>query len=99
MEMMAYRSYLEKDFGITFWRRKSGLEVDFILGEGEVALEVKGSSPPDNRDLRPIIRFTNEFSPRKSIVVCNETAPRILGKIRILPYRIFLSELWAGNII
>jgi predicted AAA+ superfamily ATPase len=33
------------------WRTKSGLEVDFVLGEGEVALEVKGTSRVDPSDL------------------------------------------------
>ncbi len=26
-----------------FWRTKTGLEVDFVLGEGEVAIETKGA--------------------------------------------------------
>ena len=33
-EIIAYRSYNDLDFGINFWRTKSGLEVDFILGQG-----------------------------------------------------------------
>ena len=51
MEIEAYRSYAGKDFSINFWRTKSGLEVDFVLGKGEVAIEIKGSGHIDNRDI------------------------------------------------
>ena len=47
MEILAHRSYRELDYGVHFWRTKSGLEVDFVLGDGEVALEVKGTSRTD----------------------------------------------------
>jgi len=44
MEISAFNSYNELDYDINFWMTKSGLEVDFVLGRGEVAIEVKGSS-------------------------------------------------------
>lgn len=43
MEIVAIRSYFNMDFDIRYWRTKSGLEVDFILGDGEIAIKVKGS--------------------------------------------------------
>ncbi len=33
----------------TFWRTKSGMEINFVLGSGEVAVEVKGSTQVDRR--------------------------------------------------
>jgi len=44
MQLAAHRSYTDLDYPINFWRTKTGLEVDFVLGRGEVAIEVKGSS-------------------------------------------------------
>jgi predicted AAA+ superfamily ATPase len=38
MEIVAHSSYNELDYEIHFWRTKSGLEVDFVLGKGEVAI-------------------------------------------------------------
>ena len=52
MEIAAHASYSELDYGIHFWRTKAGAEVDFVLGAGEVAIEVKGTSRVDDRDLR-----------------------------------------------
>jgi predicted AAA+ superfamily ATPase len=99
MELTAHRSLKEVDYEINFWRTKSGLEVDFILGGGEVAIEVKGASRVDPRDLRPLRAFVEEYSPRQALVVCNESAERLVGPIRIVPWRTFLRQLWAGKII
>jgi len=98
-EIVAHSSYKELDYGIYYWRTKSGLEVDFILGDGEVALEVKGKNHIETRDLRALIAFMDEFSPKKALVVCNEKEKRVHGKIEILPWRMFLEELWGGEII
>jgi len=99
MELAAHSSYSELGYDIQFWRTKTGLEVDFILGRGEVAIEAKGSSRVEQRDLRPLQAFLLEHKPRKAIVVCNERTERRVGDIRLLPWRVFLSELWAGGII
>jgi len=99
MEITAYRSYSGKDFAINFWRTKSGLEVDFVLGQGEVAIEVKGSSRIDGKDMNGLEAFIQSCLPKKSIVVCNEKEKRLRGKIEISPWEIFLQQLWAGKIL
>ena len=70
-----------------------------MLGNGEVAIEAKGTSRVDNRVLRPMHAFIDEFAPKKAIVVCNETAERVVGPIRIVPWKVFLQSLWAGDVI
>ncbi len=99
MEIWAHRAYTEKDYTVRFWRTKSGYEVDFILGDGEVAIEVKGASRVDNSALRSIKAFTEACSPRRAIVVCNEPRPRLHEGITLLPWREFLKRLWAGEIL
>ena len=99
MELVAHSSYNELDYEINFWRTKSGLEVDFVLGKGEVAIEVKGSSRVEQRDLRPMMAFAEEYAPKKSLLVCNEREERVHGRIRIMPWRRFLEDLWEGRII
>jgi len=86
-------------YGIAFWRTKAGAEVDFVLGSGEVAIEVKGTSRVDDRDLRSLVAFAEIHRPRLSIVVSNESAERVVRGIRILPWRAFFEELWGGAII
>ena len=101
MELLAYRSYREQDFPIRFWRTKSGLECDFVLGRsGSVAIEVKGSDNVQPRDLKGIAAFAEEHEPRLAVVVCNEPAPRrTAAGIQVLPWREFLERLWDGQII
>ena len=99
MELLAHRAYSELNYDVNFWRTKSGLEVDFILGHGKVAIEVKGSSRVDNADLRPLKTFIREYRPARAVVVCNEGAARLHEDIRILPWRYFLKMLWNGEVI
>jgi len=99
MELVAYRSLSELDYEINFWRTKTGLEVDFVLGDGEIAIEVKGTSRVDSRDLRGLSAFADEFSPKQAIVVCSEKHERVLGPIRIMPWATFLKKLWDGSVI
>lgn len=99
MELSAHASYRELGSDICFWRNKAGAEVDFVLGQGEVAIEVKGTARVDDRDLRPLSLFCQVHRPRQSIVVCNEPEERLVGEVRILPWRRFFEELWSGRII
>ena len=101
MELLAYRSYHERDFPVRFWRTKSGLECDFVLGrDGATAIEVKGSANVRPGELRAMRVYMDEHQPRSAIVVCNEDAPRRTDDgIRILPWRQFLELLWTGAIV
>lgn len=98
MEITAYRSYRRRDFSINFWRTKSGLEVDFVIEDGRVAIEVKGKDNIDTRDLKGLNAFIDTYSPKRSIVVCNEKEKRVHDKIEIMPWREFLTELWSDKI-
>jgi predicted AAA+ superfamily ATPase len=98
-EINAYRSYSEKDFRINYWRTKSKLEVDFILGEGEIAIEIKGNKNISTKDLLGIKTFTDEHKPKKSYVVSTVQQERLIDDINILPWKKFLRMLWDGEII
>ena len=97
MELNAHRSYTELNYDINFWRTKSGLEVDFILAGGEVAVEVKGAGRVANRDMHALQSFAEEFGPKHALMICNEKEERLVGKVRIVPWRTFLARLWAGK--
>jgi len=64
-----------------------------------VSIEIKGSSHVDKRDIYGLGAFTEAFSPKKSILVCNEKEKRTHGKIMIIPWEIFLRDLWSGKIL
>ena len=100
MEILAWRSYRELDVPVRYWRTKSGLEVDFVLGrEAEAAIEVKGARRVRPGDLRGIRAFCEEHQPRRAIVVSNDPAPRRTGKVDVLPWNVFLERLWGGEVV
>ena len=97
LELIAARSYQDKDFPIEFWRTKSGLEVDFVLNRGEVAIEVKGRVR--RGDLRPMRAFMEDHTPRRAIIVTAQEDRRHIDGIDIMPYRELLETLHAGELI
>jgi predicted AAA+ superfamily ATPase len=99
MEILAHRAYRELGYDVNFWRAKSGLEVDFVLGRGEVAIEVKGSSRIESADLRSLKAFIEAYHPKKVFIVCNERRSRVHEDIHIQPWREFLTMLWNGLVI
>jgi predicted AAA+ superfamily ATPase len=99
MELLAYRAYRGFDYDVHFWRTKSGLEVDFVLGRGEVAIEVKGAGRVDPAQFRGLQAFADGHRPRKALLVCNERSPRLHDGVHVLPWREFLARLWGDAIV
>ena len=103
LEIIAYKHIKDLEFDISYWRTKSGYEVDFILGDGEVALEVKISKQVHKTELKPLIAFIKEHATKKNYVISNEVSARkiLYGKleINIIPVKEFLILLWQGKIL
>lgn len=98
-ECWAYRHYSKIEFPITFWRTASGSEVDLILGDADVAIEVKSSTNIGDRP-KGLHLFHEEHKCRKSFVISMEHRPRkISSKITVLPWQVFCERLWAGDIL
>jgi len=99
MELRAYAAYTGRDGGIAWWRTASGQEVDFILGNNEVAVEVKAAETVTSDRLKGLRAHREEFKPGRSVLVCR--VPRkshTEDGIDILPWQDFLMELWAGSV-
>ena len=98
MELSAYSSYSGTFFPLSYWRTTSGHEVDFIFGD--VAVEVKSTSRIQDRHLKGIRAFKEEFNMGQYLVVSREAGPRRTSDgILILPWRDFLDRLWSGAIV
>jgi len=99
-ELSVHTRYSEKFYDISYWRLSSGIEVDFILGPGTVAIEAKGKSNITSRDLRGLINFKKDFPSVKSMItVCLEKRMRITSEgIRIMPFQEFIDLFWQGEL-
>lgn len=97
-EVIAHSHYSGLNYPVSYWRTASQIEVDFILGDNEAAVEVKGTSMAHERHLRGLLSFAEEYTVRHLILVTNDPLPRKVGKVIIMPWRYFLNKLWAGEI-
>ena len=83
-ELFAYSKYSGKDFTLSYWRTASQIEVDFILGENEAAIEVKSTGMVNPKHLKGLKAFNEEYTVRRSIVVSTDMYPRrIHGKFSL----------------
>jgi len=98
-EIYAHSQYSGIDYPLSYWRTASQLEIDFVLGDHEIAVEVKSTTSANIRHLKGLQHFSEEYTTKKSILVSNDPLPRIIDGILILPWKIFLEKLWGGDII
>jgi len=98
-ELYSHSHYSGTNYPLSFWRTSSQTEVDFILGDNEVAVEVKATELANEKHLKGLKIFADEYKTKRLILVSNDNLPRKTGNISILPWRAFLEELWAGEII
>lgn len=99
MELQAFSHYSNKQFAISYWRTTSQLEVDFILGDHQLAIEVKGTDNVQTKHCKGLKAFNDEYVTEKNIIVSLDPLPRKMGNIDIMPWQIFLTQLWAGKLI
>jgi len=98
-EIYAHSSYSDINYPVYYWRTASQLEVDFVLGDHEVAVEVKSTPLANIRHFKGLNSFADEYKVKRIILVTNDPYPRQVDKVSILPWQIFLQKLWAGEII
>ncbi len=98
-ELSIHSRYSEKFYDLTHWRLTTGVEVDFILGSSDVAVEVKAKDRVTSSDLQSLIGFKAEYPKVKHMIVVSlEPRARLTKEgIQILPYQRFLDELWQGK--
>ena len=99
LELRAWLDYHRRDDPLTYWRSRSQLEVDFVVGDA-VAIEVKAKSRVAARDYRGLPALAEEIPLRRKLVVCSEPRRRRDDHgVEIVPVGSFLDDLWAGAIV
>ena len=99
MELRAWQAYRSPDTPLRFWRTAGGAEVDFIVGDLDLAIEVKSSQRVHEGDLRGLKTLAEEQRVRRSLIVSLEREPRrIADGVESLPWRVFTEKLWSGEL-
>jgi predicted AAA+ superfamily ATPase len=100
MELCAYSRYSGLGYPLFYWRTASQAEVDFVLGDHEIAVEVKGTDNAQSHHCKGLVAFADEYKTRRRILVSCDPRPRLTDQgIEIMPWKVFLSELWSGRIM
>ncbi len=100
MELMAYQAYRNPELSLSYWRTSAGVEVDFILGEMDCALEIKTSTRVDHHAAKSLKSLQDEYKLKRSIIISFETEPKKLEKnIECIPWKLFLEMLWGDGIV
>ena len=97
MELRSYLSYRRIKKTLNYWRTKTGIEVDFLVGT-DAAIEVKAGGRASDRHLKGLRALAEEeiFS-SLFLVSFDEMDRRTEDGIRILHWRTFLQEMWADD--
>jgi predicted AAA+ superfamily ATPase len=98
-ELVAHTRYSRLQYPVSTWRTASQMEVDFILGEAEVAVEVKGTDLVRPHHAKGLAAFSEEYKTRRKIIVSLDTRARKMGDIDVLPWKDFLDQLWQGKLL
>jgi len=98
-EIYAHSNYSGIHYPIYYWRTASQIEIDFVLGSHEVAIEVKSTQNANPRHTKGLRSFAEDYKVKKMILITNDTYPRQLGEVMVLPWQVFLEKLWAGDVI
>ena len=99
-ELSAFLRYHEHEAKLSYWRLASGIEVDFIIGDMQVAIEVKSSDRIHSDHLKGLRNIIIDHPGiARRIVVCREPRPRKTNDgIEIMPAEEFAERLWQGVI-
>lgn len=98
LETRAWMSYHWRIEELSWWRSRSGFEVDLMIGD-KVAVEVKATDLVIDKHLKGIRALREDLPHIRAIVVSQDESPRNTeDNIEILPWRLYLDQLAQGEI-
>ena len=97
LELRGYLDYRLPGASLCYWRSTSGFEVDFII-DNRIAIEAKSAEMVHDKHTKGLKALHEEGIIERSILVCREERPRRKDGIDILPWRMFLQELWEERV-
>ena len=93
-EIIAYIGYFKPQLSLSYWRTSSGYEVDAIIGNAQVAIEIKSSEEVQSNHTKGLKAFSEEFPDARLVIVSMDKYPRRMNNVESYPALQFLSMLW-----
>jgi len=89
--------YLELDYAFSYLRTKDDMEVDLIIdrpGKEPVLVEVKSATSIDERHIKSLLAFHDDFPGADLVCACRAGEARKIGPVLVLPWRQALDRLF-----
>jgi predicted AAA+ superfamily ATPase len=99
-ELRAYDAYSGTYAGLSHWRLASGIEVDFVVGSMQIAIEAKATARATSDHLKGLRRLAEDHPgiTRRLLVSLDSRPRRTDDGIEVLPAAEFSRLLWGGGI-
>lgn len=98
-ELIAYIGYSRNENVLSYWRTYTGIEVDAIIGNAKIAIEFKSTEDVQNKHLKGLRAFADEYPECRKIIVALDRISRTTDDgIEIMYVYDFLKQLWDGKL-
>ncbi|MED9995429.1 MAG: DUF4143 domain-containing protein [Paludibacteraceae bacterium] len=97
-ELVAFIRYNHKKETLSYWRTHTGVEVDAVIGDAQVAIEIKSTNNIQSKHLKGLKSFVSDYPHARPIVVSLDKLTRKTDGIEIMYVHHFLEALWKGKI-
>ncbi len=98
-ELIAYLGYNHKREQLSYWRTHTGVEVDAVLGDAQVAIEIKSVEEVLPKHLKGLHSFGTDHPGCRRVIVSLDRISRQIGDIEQMYIYDFLHKLWQGEIV
>lgn len=98
-EIRAYLGYTQSEKRLSYWHTYTDIEVDAVIGDAEVAIEIKSAEEIRNTHLKGLKAFAEEHPTCRQIIVSHDRINRKMGNIENIFVLDFLKKLWNGEIV
>ncbi len=96
-ETRAWISYHQSPWNLSWWRSRSGFEVDLLI-EDHVAIEIKATRLVTDRHMNGLRALREDLPDIRCIIVSRDPRRRVTADgIQVLPWQIYLDELQRGE--
>lgn len=98
-ELSVHSLYSQRFYDLSYWRLSSGIEVDFVIGLGEAAIEAKGKETVTSRDTKGLLEYKKEFPEVRYLMVVSleKKIRKTEDGVLIIPHRQFAELLWGDE--
>ncbi len=97
-EIIAYKGYNDKRDVISYWHTYDKKEVDIVIGDADVAIEIKSSEHIESKHTKGLSAFKEEHPDCRLMLVSLDPITRQLGDKELIYVLDFLKMLWSGEI-